>query len=272
MWTQFTLDLQAAVPDADYHLASKLLAPLRARKDAAEIDAMTRAATTTDEVVREVRALGDDVVGMTEEELLNWISGRFEAKGTDGALPGSLVSSGPNGAKPHHSAGDRVIEDGDPVVLDFGTRVDGYPSDQTRTLVFGRDPGERYRRVHQVVRDAQAKAVEAVEPGVTAGYIDRIAREVIDAAGFGDAFVHRTGHGIGLDIHEAPYVVAGNERELEPGMVFTVEPGIYLPGEFGVRIEDVVVVTDHGVERLNETDRGWRTNGGTRNDARSDDS
>jgi Xaa-Pro aminopeptidase len=150
------------------------------------------------------------------------------------------------------------VRAGEPVVLDFGTRVDGYPSDQTRTLVFDGEPPAAYRRVHEAVREAQAAAVAAVEPGVTAGSIDRAAREVIESAGYGDAFVHRTGHGVGLDVHEEPYIVADSDRTLEPGMVFSVEPGVYLDGEFGCRIEDLVVVTDDGCERLNDTDRGWR--------------
>jgi Xaa-Pro aminopeptidase len=144
------------------------------------------------------------------------------------------------------------------VVLDFGTRVDHYPSDQTRTLVFGGDPGEQYREVHEVVREAQQAGVEAAGPGVTAGAVDAAARAVIEDAGYGEQFIHRTGHGVGLDVHEEPYIVSGSERVLEPGMVFSVEPGIYLPGEFGVRIEDLVVVTEEGCERLNDTDRGWR--------------
>jgi Xaa-Pro aminopeptidase len=172
-------------------------------------------------------------------------------------VPARLVP-GPNGAKPHHGCGDREIRAGEPVVLDFGTRVDGYPSDQTRTLVFDGEPPAEYERVHETVRAAQAAAVEAVEPGVAAEAIDRAARDVIEDAGYGDAFFHRTGHGVGLDVHEEPYIVAGNDRTLEPGMVFSVEPGIYLDGRFGCRIEDLVVVTEDGCERLNDTDRGWR--------------
>jgi len=156
---------------------------------------------------------------------------------------------------PHHTHGDREIRTGEPVVLDFGTRVDGYPSDQTRTLVFGDEPSERVREVHDLVCRAQQAGVEAVEPGVTAGAVDAAAREVIADAGYADQFVHRTGHGVGLAVHEAPYIVGDNDRELEPGMVFSVEPGVYLDGEFGVRIEDLVVVTEDGCERLNETER-----------------
>ena len=258
MWATFTQDLRAAAPDAAWGLASEALAPLRVRKDESELAAMRAAAAAADATVDDLRDLGADAVGMTEAELADWIVDRMEAHGGRGAAFDPIVGSGPNGAKPHHGHGDREIEAGDPVVCDFGTRVDGYPSDQTRTLVFGGDPPAAYAGLHEVVREAQAAAVDAVEPGVPAEAVDRVARAVIEDAGYGDAFVHRTGHGVGLDVHEEPYVVAGNDRPLEPGMVFSVEPGIYLDGRFGCRIEDLVVVTDDGCERLNETDRGWR--------------
>jgi len=258
MWARFTQDLRAAAPNATWGLASEALVELRIRKDESELAALREAATVADAVVGDLRARGSDVVGTTERELAAWIEDRLTARGGEGTAFGTIVGSGPNGAKPHHRSGDREIRAGDPVVLDFGTRVDGYPSDQTRTLVLAGDPPDEYPGIHEVVREAQAAAVDAVEPGVTAAAIDRAAREVIEDAGYGDAFVHRTGHGVGLDVHEEPYVVAGNDRELEPGMVFSVEPGIYLGGRFGCRIEDLVVVTNDGAERLNRTDRGWR--------------
>jgi len=258
MWATFTQDLRAAAPGAEWGLASEALADLRMRKDETELDAMRAAAEATDETVRDLRALGADAVGMTERDLADRIADRLAAHGGEGVSFETVVGAGPNGAKPHHGHGDRAIRAGEPVVIDFGTRVDGYPSDQTRTLVFDGDPPAEYERVHEAVRAAQAAAVEAVEPGVAAAAIDRVAREIIEDAGYGDAFVHRTGHGVGLDVHEEPYLVAGNDRELEPGMVFSVEPGIYLEGRFGCRIEDLVVVTEDGCERLNDTGRGWR--------------
>ena len=258
LWARFAQDLRAVLPRAAFGLASEALAPLRRIKDGAELDALRRAGAAADEAMDAVRALGADAVGLTEAELAAEIERSLADAGGAGVAFETHVGSGPNGAMPHHSHGDREIEAGDPVVLDFGTRVDGYPSDQTRTVVFDGEPPERFPAVHETVRDAQAAAVAAVEPGVAAGEIDRAAREVIEAAGFGDRFVHRTGHGVGLDVHEAPYVVAGSDVELEPGMVFSVEPGVYLPDEFGVRIEDLVAVTDDGCERLNDTDRGWR--------------
>ncbi|MFB6124063.1 MAG: M24 family metallopeptidase [Haloferacaceae archaeon] len=258
MWAQFTQMLRGRLPNATFGLASEVFAGLRRRKDEAERDALRRAAAVADAVVGDLRDRGADVLGSTERELARDVETRLAAHGGEDVAFETIVGSGPNGAKPHHSHGDREIRAGDPVVLDFGTRVDGYPSDQTRTLVFGGDPSGEFERVHAVVREAQEAAVESVEPGVTAGDVDAAARSVVESAGYGERFVHRTGHGVGLSVHEEPYITAGNDVELAAGMVFSVEPGVYLPGEFGVRIEDLVVVTDDGRERLNHTDRGWR--------------
>ncbi|MBP1987112.1 M24 family metallopeptidase [Halolamina salifodinae] len=258
MWALFTQDLRSALPESTFGLASEVVGDLRVRKDEAELDAMRRAGAVADETVRDLRTMGEEVLGLTEAELAAEIEELLEANGGTGVSFATIVGAGPNGAKPHHHHSDREITPGEPVVLDFGTRVDGYPSDQTRTLVFGGEPSEAVQEVHEVVEEAQQAGVEAVEPGVTAEAVDAAAREVIEDAGYGEEFIHRTGHGVGLDVHEEPYIVEGNDRELEPGMVFSVEPGIYLPGEFGVRIEDLVVVTEDGCERLNETDRGWR--------------
>jgi len=258
MWARFTQDLRGALPDAEWGLADEVLGPLRVRKDAAELDALRRAGEVADAAMRDVRELGDDAVGMTEAELAQYVEERLAAHDGDGPSFGIIAGSGPNGAKPHHRHGDREIESGDPVVFDFGTRVDAYPSDQTRTVVLAGDPSSEFETVHDVVREAQQAAVEAVEPGVPAEAVDAAAREVIEAAGYGEAFVHRTGHGVGLDVHEEPYIVDGNDQSLEAGMVFSVEPGVYLEGEFGVRIEDLVAVTENGCDRLNHTERGWR--------------
>ena len=257
MWARFTQDLRTAAPEAEWGLASEVLDDVRVRKDDAEIAAIERASGIADSVLADLRDLGSDVVGMTEAELAELIEDRLSERGGEAPAFETIVASGANGAKPHHHRGDRPIEEGDPVVLDFGTRVDGYPSDQTRTLVFDGEPDDRFREVHRIVRRAQRAGVEAVEPGVSASAVDEAARSVIESAGYGEAFVHRTGHGVGLDVHEEPYAVAGNDRLLEPGMVLSVEPGVYLEGEFGVRIEDLVVVTADGARRLNRTDRGW---------------
>ncbi|PGF17288.1 peptidase [Natrinema sp. CBA1119] len=266
MWATFTQDLRELLPDADFGLASTVLEPLRIRKDEVELAALRRAGELADRVSLEIRERGDELLGMTEAELAAEIDRLLAADGGEEPAFETIVASGPNGARPHHHGGSREIESGDPVVLDFGAFVAAdleagtglYPGDQTRTIVVGEPPAE-YERVHDTVREAQRAAIDAVEPGVTAGSIDRAARSVIEDAGYGDAFAHRTGHGVGLEVHEPPYIAAGNDRELKPGMVFSVEPGIYLEGEFGVRIEDLVAVTEDGSERLNETPRGWET-------------
>ncbi|ELY80526.1 M24 family metallopeptidase [Natrinema pallidum] len=266
LWATFTQDLRELCPDAEFGLASTALEPLRIRKDDVELDALRRAGAIADRVSLEIRDRGDDLVGTTESELAAEIDRLLAAHGGEEPAFETIVAAGPNGARPHHHSGSRPIEAGDPIVLDFGAFVAAdleggtgrYPGDQTRTIVVG-DPPATYEHVHETVREAQEAAIDAVEPGVEAGAIDRAARSVIEAAGYGDAFVHRTGHGVGLEVHEPPYIVASNDRELEPGMVFSVEPGIYLDGQFGVRIEDLVVVTDDGAERLNDTPRGWES-------------
>ncbi len=256
MWARFTRDLRAAMPRADLDLATEILGPMRVRKDAAELDRLRDVAARTDAVSRALRET--DPTGETERDLARDVERRLAERGCSGPSFETIVGSGPNGAHPHHTHGDRTIEASDPVVLDFGGVRDRYPSDQTRTMVWGDSPAG-YREVHEVVREAHDAGVAAVEPGVPAAAVDRAAREVIEAAGYGERFVHRTGHGVGLDVHEPPYITASNGRELEPGMVFSVEPGIYLEGEFGVRIEDLVVVTEDGHERLNDSPRGWET-------------
>ncbi|GAA0232126.1 Xaa-Pro peptidase family protein [Halobacterium noricense] len=258
MWALFTQDLRSALPDATFGLVSEVLEPLRMRKDEAEIEALRRAGEVADEVCVEIRELGEEAIGMTERELAQEIESRLSGAGGDEPAFDTIVGSGPNGAKPHHGHGDRQIGYGDPVVLDFGAFVDGYPGDQTRTVVFAGTPPEEFDRVHRAVREAQQAGVEAVEPGVTAESVDTATREVIESYGYGEQFIHRTGHGVGLDVHEGPYIVSGNDLELQSGMVFSIEPGVYIPGEFGVRIEDLVVVTADGCERLNDSPRTWQ--------------
>ncbi|WP_267639581.1 M24 family metallopeptidase [Haloarchaeobius amylolyticus] len=257
MWALFTQDLEAALPEATFGLASEVFDDLRLRKDETELDALRRAAEVADQASEEVRKLGSAAIGLTERELAEEVESTLAGMGGDGLAFDVIAGSGPNGAKPHHSHGDREIQRGDPVVLDFGAYVDHYPGDQTRTVVFAGDPPDRFEAVHAIVRDALEAGVAAVEPGVEAQAVDRAAREVIEEAGYGEQFIHRTGHGVGLDVHEPPYIVEGNDLELEPGMVFSVEPGIYLDGEFGVRIEDLIVVTADGCERLNQSPRTW---------------
>jgi Xaa-Pro aminopeptidase len=257
MWARFTQDLRAAMPGAGFGLASEVLGELRIHKDESELSAMQSAAEVADEVSEAVRGMGESAVGLTERELAREIERRMTEEGGSEPSFGTIVAASENGALPHHHHGDREIREGDPVVLDFGTRVEGYPSDQTRTVVFAGDPPRGFEDAFSAVREAQQAAIDVVEPGIPAEAVDRAARELLEERGYGEQFVHRTGHGVGLEVHEEPYVVAGNDRELEPGMVFSVEPGVYLQDEFGIRIEDLVVVTEDGAERLNHSDRGW---------------
>ena len=247
MWATFLLSLQSTFPGAAFERASRITAPLRIRKDPDEIDALRRAGAAADRVARALA--GEKVSGRTEKEVSRWISEALLAEGCE-RVGFAIVGSGPNAASPHHEPGARVIAPGDALVCDFGGPVDGYCSDITRTFVVG-EPPEGFEEAYAVLAAAQEAAVAAVRPGVAAQDVDAAARTRIADAGFGDAFVHRTGHGIGLEEHEDPYIVAGNHEPLETGMAFSVEPGIYLRGRFGLRIEDIVVVTGGGVERLN---------------------
>jgi len=251
IWGKHVLGLQAAAPALGWASASSVLGPLRARKDPDEIDALRRAGAAADATFADIRGL--PFAGRSESEVAADLRRLLVEHGHDTA-EFAIVGSGPNGASPHHEPGDRVIGEGDPVVLDFGGSLDGYTSDTTRTVVVG-DPPDGFEDVFALVHEAQERAVRAVRPGIEIQEIDRVARRVIDAGGFGDRFLHRTGHGIGREVHEPPYAVEGDATILEPGMAFSVEPGIYLEGRFGVRIEDIVAVTDDGVERLNRSTR-----------------
>ncbi|GAA4846075.1 M24 family metallopeptidase [Saccharopolyspora rosea] len=244
-----TLPLRAALPGAEQVLAGPVLRELRMRKDAAEIDALRKAGAAIDRV--HARMAEFLRAGRTEAEVGADIAAAIVEEGHVEA-DFVIVGSGPNGASPHHAVSDRVIEQGDVVVIDIGGPIpEGYNSDCTRTYAVGEPSQSDVRETYAVLQEAQRAAVEAVRPGVTAESIDAAAREPIAAAGFGENFVHRTGHGIGLDVHEEPYVVGGNSLVLEPGMAFSVEPGIYHQGRWGARIEDIVIVTEDGVESVN---------------------
>lgn len=233
--------------------ATLVLRRLRMRKDASEIEALRRAGEAIDRVHARV---GEWLrPGRTEAEVAADITAAIVAEGHTGA-EFVIVGSGPHGADPHHAVSDRLIEAGDVVVVDIGGPVEpGYFSDSTRTYVLGEPDPEIAARC-AVLEQAQAAAVAAVRPGVTAESIDAAARNPLAEAGFGDNFIHRTGHGIGLSVHEEPYIVAGNGIVLEPGMAFSIEPGIYFRGEWGARIEDIVVVTEDGCESMNNRPHG----------------
>jgi len=243
------LALREALPKAEQVLAGPIVRELRMRKDAAEVEALRKAGAAIDRVHARV---GEWLrPGRTEAEVGADIAAAIVEEGHELA-DFVIVGSGPNGASPHHALSERVIEAGDVVVVDIGGPVaEGYNSDSTRTYAVGTPRDADVAATYAVLRDAQQAAVDAVRPGVPAESIDAAARGVIAAAGFGDFFIHRTGHGIGLDVHEEPYIVSGNDLLLEPGMAFSIEPGIYQPGRWGARIEDIVVVTEDGVEPMN---------------------
>ena len=230
---------------------SDVLPLLRAVKDAGELERMARAGAAVDAAFAELIKL--PFAGRSEHDIAADLT-RLLREHDHERVDFTIVASGPNGANPHHDASFRTIEPGDMVVLDFGGFVDGYGSDTTRTVQVG-EPSAEQREVYEVVRAAQAAGVNAVAPGAACQDVDRAARAVIADAGYGEYFTHRTGHGIGTTTHEPPYSVEGNTLALEPGLCFSVEPGIYLAGRFGVRIEDIVAVTGDGVRRLNASTR-----------------
>jgi len=243
------LAMRAALAEAEQTLAGPIVRELRMRKDATEIDALRRAGAAIDRVHARVHEWLRP--GRTEAEVGADITAAIVEEGHTNA-DFVIVGSGPNGASPHHDVSHRVIERGDVVVVDIGGPIpEGYNSDSTRCYAVGEPRDADVAETYAVLQRAQRAAVEAVRPGVTAEQVDAAARDVIAAAGFGEFFIHRTGDGIGLDVHEEPYIIAGNALALEPGMAFRVEPGIYQPGRWGARIEDIVVVTEGGVEALN---------------------
>ena len=251
LWGVHLVALQTAAVGSTWTSARPVVGTLRARKDAAELDALRRAGASAD------AAFGDLVhltfAGRRERAIAADLAELLLAHGHQ-RVDFTIVASGPNAASPHHEPGERTLEPGDALVLDFGGVLDGYCSDTTRTVAVG-EPGAHLIEVHAVVREAQASARAAVRPGIEIREVDRAARAAIDAAGFGEHFFHRTGHGIGIEVHEPPYVAEDDATVLEPGMTFSVEPGVYLEGRLGVRVEDIVAVTDDGAEEFNRSPR-----------------
>jgi Xaa-Pro aminopeptidase len=248
-WAEHALGVQRALPGAALELAAPVVDRLRMVKNDAEIEELAAAGAAIDRVhARMAQILR---VGRTEAEVGADIAAAILEEGHVG-VDFTIVGSGPNGASPHHDVSARVVGAGDVVVVDIGGETaTGYRSDCTRTYVVGEEPGADVAEWYGVLQEAQAAATAAVRPGVGAQDIDAVARRVITDAGWGEYFIHRTGHGIGLDTHEAPYIVEGNDTPLVAGMAFSVEPGIYLPGRHGARIEDIVVCTGDGVRSLN---------------------
>lgn len=233
----------------------KDLLNIRVQKSPDEIDAMRRAIQLSEDALRQ--CLSEIKIGVTERQIADRLNALLKEKGAQGLAFNSLIQTGPNSAHPHGHVTDRPLETGEFLLIDYGGLVDGYPADITRTFCFG-EPSEAMTKIYDTVLAANRAGIAAIKPGVTCSDIDKAARDVIEAAGYGEYFIHRTGHGLGMDTHELPQIAAGVTDELKPGMVFTVEPGVYVPGLGGVRIEDNVVVTEDGVEVLTSYPRELR--------------
>jgi Xaa-Pro aminopeptidase len=259
-WATTVLALQRRLPGAAWIEASTVTSPIRAIKDLSETEALRQAGAAADRVAAMLQHGEIELIGRTEAQVSAQLAARLIEQGHS-HVNFAIVGSGPNAASPHHEPGPRVIGPGETVVCDFGGSYSldgdvGYCSDITRTVMTGPPSGE-VAECYAVLREAQQAAVSSARSGVTAEYVDRVARTIIEDAGYGAYFVHRTGHGIGIEEHEDPYLVVGNRQPLLPGHAFSVEPGIYLPGRFGMRLEDIVVIgEDGGPEPLNSADHG----------------
>ena len=246
----FLLDLNALAPRAKVHKASTIMRSLRAHKVADELARLRTAGKVVDDTIPLAVSLCKP--GKTERAVEAELREALLAKSPDSTVAFTIVASGPHAALPHHETGTRVLQKGDLVILDFGIReIRGYHSDITVTCSIGQPTNPEAQKVYRAVWQAQHAAINAVRPGVPCEAIDHAARSVIEAAGYGEHFLHRTGHGLGLQVHEPPYMVAGNKELLEEGMVFSIEPGIYLPGRFGVRLEIIASVAKDGVSLIN---------------------
>jgi Xaa-Pro aminopeptidase len=256
-WATFLLQLQARLPGARWQPASLVTGPLRARKDPDEVAALAAASAAADRVAWQLVKGEIPLIGRTEAEVSEDIGRRLVAEGHQ-HVNFAIVGSGPNSASPHHDASLRRIGSGESVVCDFGGTMNGYCSDITRTVWTGSEaPPSEFRNLYAVLQEAQAAAVDAAVVGTPCEDVDAVARRIITEGGYGAYFFHRTGHGIGLEEHEDPYIVAGNCEPLTPGHAFSVEPGIYVAGRFGARIEDIVVARnpdDGGPQSLNAVD------------------
>ena len=254
MWARFLVELLPQLPGASYTRAVDVVGPLRMVKDRAEIDALAAASAAVDRIAADLQAGRIPLVGRTEAEVSTDLSERIIAEGHQ-KVNFAIVAAGENAASPHHHAGGRVIADNEIVLCDFGGTMNGYCSDITR-CVFTGDVAPDVAEAYEVLQRAQAASVASALVGTPCEDIDSAARNVIADAGYGEYFVHRTGHGIGLEEHEDPYIVQGNTRPLETGHAFSVEPGIYVPGKWGMRLEDIVVAADSGPMPLNHVDHG----------------
>jgi Xaa-Pro aminopeptidase len=256
-WAQFLVALQRQNPGLDVTTVSSVIGPLREVKDAHEITALRRASAAVDRIAGQLQSGAIPLIGRTEAEVSADLGQRILAEGHH-RVNFAIVAAGENAASPHHEPGERVIEAGEVVLCDFGGTMltdggAGYCSDITRCVVTG-EPTAEMSEVYAVLFEAQRTSVAAGGPGVPAEDVDAAARKIITDAGYGEWFMHRTGHGIGVEEHEDPYIVSGNTAPLVVGNAYSVEPGIYLPGKFGFRLEDIVIVTESGPESLNHAD------------------
>lgn len=250
MRADFALLLLDNLPGAGHAFTGDTVGALRMRKDEGEFAALKKSAGIADRAVQ--AAFAAIRPGMSEAELAEAVSTSFASEGAAPLF--RIVGAGPNGAFPHHQTGERKLEEGDAIVIDIGASKGGFPSDITRMAVVGRPP-EGYGQIHTIVEKAVQAALKAARPGVKAKEVDAAARRVISDAGYGEYFVHRTGHGLGIDVHEPPFITATSETVLEEGMVFSIEPGIYIPGRFGIRLEEIVILREDGPEIFSELPR-----------------
>jgi Xaa-Pro dipeptidase len=251
--------IKVGAPEAEYPDASDVLASLRIKKDKAEVEAMRRAVKIAQDGLE--ATIPSIKIGMTERELSSELVMQLLKHGSDSEMPFSpIVSSGPNSTNPHASPSERKLRAGDMLVVDWGAAYNDYVSDLTRTFAVGEVDAE-YAKIHKIVQESNAAGRAAARPGVPCANVDKAARAVIEKAGYGKYFTHRVGHGIGMEGHEDPYMRDDNMQLLEPGMAFTVEPGIYLTGRNGVRIEDNVVITETGADCLSDMPREMRVVG-----------
>jgi Xaa-Pro dipeptidase len=252
-------NIKAGASEAEYPDASDVLSQLRLKKDSAEVDAMRRAVKIAQDALE--ATIPVIRIGMSERELSSELVMQLLKHGSEPELPfPPIVSGGPNSANPHASPSERKLQAGDMLVVDWGASYDGYISDLTRTFAVGR-VDEEYAKIHKIVQESNAAGRAAAKPSASCANVDKAARDVIEKAGYGKYFTHRTGHGIGMEGHEDPYMRGDNMQLLEPGMAFTVEPGIYLPDRNGVRIEDNVVITEDGVDCLSDMPREMKVVG-----------
>lgn len=252
MWARFLVDLMPLLPGTQYRRSVDVIGSLRMRKDSAEIEALRAAGSAVDIIAGDLQAGRIALVGRTEAQVSADLSARIIAQGHD-VVNFAIVAAGENAASPHHHPGSRVIQPNEIVLCDFGGTMNGYCSDITRCVYTG-EPSSEVAEAYAVLFEAEAAAVRAATVGTPCEEVDAVARRVITAAGFGEYFIHRTGHGIGLDAHEDPYIVSGNSLALEAGHAFSIEPGIYMPGKWGMRLEDIVVATIDGPDSMNHAD------------------